>query len=195
MSSTATPTGAEPVGTLSASGSFSGKFRHFKIASAYAADIFYGDFVEVKSGGTVEKKQVTSSLGTKTVGIFLGCQYTDPNSNQLVQSQYWPTGTVASDAVAFVNDDPFLLFKMQGDGSTAASSLFLNIPGINTAGDTTIGRSKNALDAGSAATTNTLPFRIIEFVQAGDSVAGDSFTDMIVTYLPTKHAHLTILGI
>lgn len=194
MSTTATPTGAEPVGTLSASGSFSGKFRHLKIASAYAANIFYGDFVEIKAGGTVEKKQVTSSLGTKIAGIFLGCQYTDPNSNQLVQSQYWPTGTVASDAVAFVNDDPFLLFKMQADGSVAGSTLFQNIEGINTAGDTTLGRSKNALDASSVATTNTLPFRVVEFVQAGDSEAGDSFTDIIVAYLPGKHALLTILG-
>ena len=40
MSATATPMGAEPVGGLSACGSFSGKVRHIKVASGYAADIF-----------------------------------------------------------------------------------------------------------------------------------------------------------
>ena len=36
MATTATPNGAEPVGTLSSSGSFTGKVRHIKIANAYA---------------------------------------------------------------------------------------------------------------------------------------------------------------
>ena len=46
MSATATPNGAEPIGTLSASGSFTGKVRHIKIASGYGTAIFYGDFLK-----------------------------------------------------------------------------------------------------------------------------------------------------
>ena len=195
MSGTATPTGAEPVGTLSASGSFTGKFRHLKIASAYNTDIFYGDFVEVKTGGTVEKVSVTTSIGTKLVGIFLGCKYTDPNSNQIVWKQRWTASVVASDAIAFVADDPFLLFRMQADAAVVASKLFLNIKGIDTAGDTDIGRSKNALNGASAATDGSFPFRIVEFVDGPDSAAGDSYTDLIVTYLPGQHAYLTTTGI
>ena len=33
MAATATPMGAEPVGCLSSNGSFTGKVRHYKIAS------------------------------------------------------------------------------------------------------------------------------------------------------------------
>ena len=40
MATTATPMGAEPVDTLSASGSFTGKVRHIKIASGYGTAIF-----------------------------------------------------------------------------------------------------------------------------------------------------------
>ena len=53
MATAATPMGAEPVGTLSASGSFTGKVRHIKIASGYATDIFYGDFVKLVAAGTL----------------------------------------------------------------------------------------------------------------------------------------------
>ena len=54
MATTATPMGAEPVGTLSASGSFTGKVRHIKIASGYNTAIFYGDFAKLVSSGTVD---------------------------------------------------------------------------------------------------------------------------------------------
>jgi len=53
MATVATPMGAEPVDTLSASGSFTGKVRHIKIANAYATAIFYGDFVKLVAAGTV----------------------------------------------------------------------------------------------------------------------------------------------
>ena len=72
MATTATPMGAEPVGTLSASGSFTGKVRHIKIANAYGTDIFYGDFVKLVNTGTVEKAAVTTAVVAGTVGIFVG---------------------------------------------------------------------------------------------------------------------------
>ncbi len=65
--------GAEPVGTLSASGSFTGKVRHIKIANAYGTAIFYGDFVKLVAAGTVEKEAVTTAVFAGTVGIFVGC--------------------------------------------------------------------------------------------------------------------------
>jgi hypothetical protein len=195
MATSATPMGAEPVGTLSASGSFTGKVRHIKIASGYATGIFYGDFVKLVSSGTVEKAAVTTAAVAGTVGIFVGCAYTDPNTNQKTFSQQWPASTVASDAVAYVVDDPKLLFQMQGDGSIAQTGLGNNVQAISTAGSTAIGRSKNALDASSIATTNTFPLRIIDFVDGPESAVGDSFTDCVVTYLPLSHAYETALGV
>ena len=41
MATSATPNGAEPVGTCSASGSFTGKVVHIKIASAYGTCLLY----------------------------------------------------------------------------------------------------------------------------------------------------------
>jgi len=195
MATSATPNGAEPVNTLSASGSYSGKVRHIKIASAYDTAIFYGDFVKLVAAGTLEKAAVTTAVVAGTVGIFVGCSYTDPSSSQLTFNQTFPADTAASDIMAYVVDDPKLVFKMQGDEAIAQTGLGNNISAVSTAGSTTIGRSKNALDGGSIATTNSLPLRVLEFVDGPTSAVGDAYTDCLVTYLPLSHAYETKLGV
>lgn len=180
MSSVATPYGAEPVGTLSASGSFSGKVRHIPIASGYATAIFYGDFVRLVAAGVVEKD--TGTTTATPVGVFMGCFYTDPTTKQPTYSQYWPASTVASDAVAYVLDDPNVLMKMQASGSIAQTALGANVEIVQTAGSTAVGRSKNAVNAASVGTANTLPLRIVDFVDGPDSQVGDAFTDVIVKF-------------
>ena len=195
MATSATPMGAEPTDTLSASGSFTGKVRHMKIASGYGTAIFYGDFVKLVAAGTVEKSAITTSVVAGTVGIFVGCSYTDPSTNQLTFNQQFPASTAASDIMAYVVDDPDLVFRMQGDGSIAQTGLGNNVSLVSTAGSTSIGRSKNAVDASTIATTNTLPMRIVEFVDGPSSTVGDSYTDVLVTYLPLSHAYETALGV
>tara|TARA_B100000212_G_scaffold91392_1_gene67071 strand:- start:1073 stop:1660 length:588 start_codon:yes stop_codon:yes gene_type:complete len=195
MATSATPNGAEPVNTLSASGSYNGKVRHIKIASGYGTAIFYGDFVKLVAAGTVEKAAVTTAVVAGTVGIFVGCSYTDPSTNQLTFNQQFPASTAASDIMAYVVDDPKLVFKMQADEAIAQTGLGNNVSAVSTAGSTSIGRSKNALDGGSVATTNSLPLRVLEFVEGPNSTVGDAFTDCLVTYLPLSHAYETKLGV
>ena len=195
MATSATPNGAEPVNTLSASGSYTGKVRHIKIASGYSTAIFYGDFVKLVAAGTLEKAAVTTSVVAGTVGIFVGCSYTDPSTSQMTFNQQFPASTAASDIMAYVVDDPKLVFIMQADEAIAQTGLGNNVSAVSTAGSTSIGRSKNALDGGSIATTNTLPLRVLEFVEGPNSTVGDAFTDCLVTYLPLSHAYETKLGV
>jgi hypothetical protein len=180
MATTATPMGAEPTDTLSASGSFTGKVRHIKIASGYGTAIFYGDFVKLVNTGTVEKDAGTTSA--TPVGVFVGCAYTSPTTGELTFSQYFPASTAASDIVAYVVDDPNVLMRMQSDEAIAQTGLGNNVAIVQTAGSTSIGRSKNAVDGSSIATTNTLPLRIIDFVNGPDSAVGDTYTDVIVKF-------------
>tara|TARA_R100000995_G_scaffold23027_2_gene9899 strand:- start:278 stop:859 length:582 start_codon:yes stop_codon:yes gene_type:complete len=181
MSSSATPYGARPVGTLSASGSFTGKVRHYGIASGYGTAIFYGDFVKLVAAGTVEKDTGTTSL--TPVGIFLGVSYTDPNTSQKTFSQYFPASTAADDISAYVLDDPNVLFEMQADGSAAVTNIGNNVAVVQTAGSTSIGTSKNAIDISTAATTTaTLPVRIVDISPKSDNTSGDSFTDLVAKF-------------
>ena len=180
MATSATPNGAEPVGTCSASGSFTGKVQHIKIASAYGTAIFYGDFVKLVTAGTIEKDNGTTSL--TSIGIFMGCKYTDPSTSQMTFNQTWPASTAASDAMAYVLMDPDVLFQMQGDEAIAQTALGANFAVIQTAGSTTIGRSKNAVDGSTVATTNTLPVRLVDFVDGPSSSVGDTYTDVIMRF-------------
>ena len=159
---------------------FAGSTRQISIASGYAADIFFGDAVKLVAAGTVEKDTGTTAL--TPVGIFMGCSYTDATLNYKVFKQSWPTGTVAADAVAYVCDDPDAVFQMQADDTIAQAGLGANYAIVQTGGSTTVGNSKNALDASTAATTNTLPLRVIGFVDGPTSAVGDTYTDVLVKW-------------
>ena len=180
MSSSATPYGARPIGSLSVSGSFSGKVRHYSIASGYATSIFYGDFVKLVAAGGVEKD--TGTTACTPVGIFLGVSYTDPNTSQKTFSQMWTASVVASDATAYVIDDPDVLFEMQADGSAAQTVIGNNVAVALTAGSTSIGTSKNVVDISTIAVTATLPIRIVDISSKSGNAAGDSYTDLVVKF-------------
>jgi hypothetical protein len=91
--------------------------KAYTIASAYAANIFQGDPVKLIDDGVVELgtsdgTRAGTTDGIKLLGIFAGCQYNDALGKPTV-SPYWPTGTSATDIVAWVYDDPETLFDVQ----------------------------------------------------------------------------------
>jgi hypothetical protein len=182
MSSSATPHGATPVGSL-VSCAYNAKVTHYKIKSAYGTSIFYGDVVKWADDNpntTIAKD--TGTTACTPIGIFLGCAYTDPTTSQFTPNQYFPASTAASDIVAYVASDPFLIMQMQCDGAADQDDLGKNCALVQTAGSTSIGRSKNSVDISTVATTATLPVKIIDFVDGPDSAIGDSYTDVLVVF-------------
>ena len=179
MASSATPHGFRPVGLLGG-GSWSDSVRHMKVTNSYGTSIFYGDVVKVVAAGTVEKDSGTTTM--TPVGIFVGCSYTDPNTNQPTYSQMWTASTSATDIKAYVVDDPNVVFQAQGDATLAQTALGNNVAVVQTAGSTSIGHSKNAIDSSTIATTKTLPVLIIGFVDGPNSSVGDSFTDVLCKF-------------
>ena len=192
MAASATPSGAKCLGTLSASGSFTGKVQHLKIASGYDTLISWGDFVKLVAAGTIEKDAGTTTA--TPVGVFMGCSYTDPNTSQPTYAQMWTADVAASDAMAYVLTDPNVLFQMQGDGAITQAMLGSNFAIVVTAGSTTIGRSKSAVDQSTSATTNTLPLRIVDYVDGPDSAVGDAYTDVIMKF-NDGHQYVNTTGI
>ena len=170
------PYGLKPVNLIGGQ-VYAGSTRLLKIASGYAANIFYGDVVKLVSSGTVEKDTGTSTA--TPVGVFMGCTYTDPSSKQPRWSQYWPTGTVASDAQAYVVDDPDILFKVAAvsSGTTVAfyaqTVIGLNVSLVQNSGSTTTGDSAVAIDGSAVATTVSLPIRIIAGVPDTANASGE----------------------
>ena len=176
MATSATPYGFRPIGLLG-SGTWSDSIRHISIASAYDTQIFYGDAVKLVSSGTIEKDAGTTTM--TPCGIFVGCRYTDPNTSQLTFAQQWTASLVASDAFAYVVDDPDVVWQVQADGTLAQTALGNNIAVTQTAGSTSIGTSKNSVTISTLATTKTLPLRVIGFVDGPNSAVGDTYTDIV----------------
>jgi hypothetical protein len=170
------PYGLQPINLIGGQ-VFAGSTRQLKIASGYAANIFAGDVVKLVSTGVIEKD--TGTTTATPVGVFVGCQFTNPSTKQIQFQQYWPTGTVAADAVAFVLDDPDVLFKVAAvsSGTTIAfygqTVIGTNVALVQNAGSTTTGDSAVAIDGSSAAVTATLPIRIVAGVPDTANSSGD----------------------
>ena len=150
-----------------------GSTREYPIQYGYGTNIFFGDFVQL-SRGFINRAAVSTGTGlNQTVGIFLGCSYTNPLTKQKFFSQYWPSGTLSGDAVAIVSDDPDLVFKavMCTSGTTIGSAAFAmigqNVSAIdNATGSVATGDSKNAVLVPVATpVTTTLPLRILDLVR------------------------------
>ena len=186
MGSVNAPFGLRVTGRLDA-GSLE-VFRQYPIASGYAANIAAGDIVMLTDNGTsttITKQTATgdTSADISMLGVFVGCSYTDPSTNQLTFSNMWPTGTVASDALAFVVDDPQALYVVMADEAITNT---LDIYGKNAAivqgsVSTTFKASRVALDASTIGTDANLPLRIIDYVGGprGDEV-GTTYPLLVV---------------
>ena len=188
MSTTARPYGLVPVKKLGGQ-PYNNSFSQYKIASAYATNIFKGDLVRLLTAdGTVVKD--TGTTTATPIGVFVGCSYTDPNLNYLVFRDRWPASTVATDAKAFVVDDPDMIFKIQGDGIGTIygqQSLGTNAALVQGAGSTTTGISGVSLDSSSVATTATLPLKIIGVDPGPTNALADTYVDFWVMINITTH--------
>jgi hypothetical protein len=130
----------------------------YSIASGASGNIFSGDPVKMANTGTI----LVAAAGDQLLGVFRGCRYTNA-SGEVIYSAYWPDGTVSSDAVAFVVDDPNALFEVQ---SAATGSVVQTVVGNNadivyTSGSTSDGQSGVEISGTTAATSAQL--RIVGF--------------------------------
>lgn len=183
------PYGLRPINLIGGQ-VFAGSTRLLPIAASSGTAIYYGDVVVVNDAGTITKVSATYT-GVSVVGVFLGCQYTNPTTKQLLQQQYYPGGVNASDIKAFVLDDPDALFKVAvvTAGTTTVSFVTQAAVGQNTAyvpnaasGSTTTGDSAAAVSA-TTDTETALPFKVVDVVP-DTAIAGfpGSYTEVIVKF-------------
>ena len=197
MSSVAAPFGLRPIGKLD-SGSLE-VFRQYPILSGYNTAITTGDVAMLVDNGTtttIQKQAATGddSTAIDMVGIFMGCSYTDPNSGQKVFSQLWPANTVASDAMAFVVDDPNALFAIQADGApTNVGDIYgKNTLFVQNAANTSLKISRVALDISEISTDAENPIRIIDYLggDQGDE-KGTAFPILVCKFNYHQHSSTT----
>ena len=160
---------------------YTGGQSRYRIAANYDTAIFQGDMVAQVTGGGIE---VHADGGTvPIVGVFNGCQYTDPTTGEQKFSNFYPASTNASDIIAFVIDDPMVIFEIQCNAAFPVADLFGNFDIVYTsAGSTTTGISGAELNVSDGATTATLSLKCIDISEDPENsdVSSDATNVLVV---------------
>ena len=169
-----------------------------------ATPIFYGSVVNLNASGTVVLQPNTGAgaagtgavFGAGVIGVFVGCTFTDPISGNLTFAQSW-TGNAATDAQAYVIDDPEVVYQIQSAGQITnlelGENFFLNAV---QSGNASTGNSTTAATVvGSFAVTAAFPFRLIDFVEGPTSTVGDAFTDLLCKFNAGIHSYTNSTGV
>jgi hypothetical protein len=168
---------------------YAGSTRMIPIASGYTANLFYGQIVQLSGGTLIAGSYSAASSPTTpiagTIGVFVGCAYTNPSTLQPIQAQYWPANTVANDAIAYVIDDPRTVYKVavgsqaQSLSNTSGALGYMNPAFIGTnvyplsgaGGSTTTGNSLISVSggvvsngSGNTRVTAAAPLRVVSVV-------------------------------
>lgn len=191
----AAPYGLKPVNLVGGQ-VFAGSTRMYPIQYGYGTNIFYGDFVRVSPsapGGMLLRAAVGAATASNAyTGVFLGCSFTNPATRQKTFSQFWPAGTLAGDAVAYVADDPDTVYKaVVCSATTVVASGAVALVGTNlsmidnaaVASSLSTGNSANAVLAPTATPVTTiLPVRCVGLVE-----------DTAITYTATGSSATTTI--
>ena len=163
------PYGLKPINLIGGQ-VFAGSTRDYSIQYGFASNIFYGDLVNIVRGSIVKNTDTTDSTGSGIVGVFLGCEYTNPTTKQTQFAQYWPAGTTATGR-AIVCDDPDTVFKVVMCSATtviasaATALLGQNFGLIQNAGNANTGNSAVAALYGASSTSADFALRAVGLVE------------------------------
>lgn len=197
------PYGLKPVNLIGGQ-VFAGSTRNLPIAYNYGTAIYYGDLVTLGTSGSnagfITVTNVSTSLTSKnTVGVFLGCYYTNPTTKQRQYSQYYPGSVLAGDITAIVADDPDQVFKMVAVASSSSnviSSFPSAMVGLNAVMNTPVGSASTGNSGAGLVAANTTTavgsggaFRILNLVPDTQATNSATFvstttTSFVVSGLP-----------
>lgn len=158
----------------------------YTITSGLAENIFSGDMVILTADGVITPAGATE---TNQLGVFAGVSYT-ASDGSYVYSEYWPSGTTATDIVAYVYDDPYTVFKVQSAGSPAQTNIGNCADIVAGAGSTTTGRSGFEISGTMAATAAQC--KIIALHDAPDNAFG---ANAVMEVLVNEHVLKDSAGI
>tara|TARA_R100001086_G_scaffold77943_1_gene37752 strand:- start:1842 stop:2450 length:609 start_codon:yes stop_codon:yes gene_type:complete len=182
------PFGLRYVRNLQGNYNSSGQSR-YRITTAdqtNTTSIFQGDIVTQNTAGIVTRiarADGGSATSDIILGVFNGCFFTDPTTSKPTFSNRWP-GNAATDAIAFIYDDPMDVFEIQADAAFPVADLFGNFDIVDNTGtgSTDSGISFVELDVSTGATGATLPLKALDI--SGDPENSDvstANTNVLVT--------------
>ena len=184
MSSTNAPFG------LRAVYSPSGIIREMQgtILSTYAADLYTGQPVKMGTDGTL---QAAGTSGTY-IGLFAGCQYLPSGAQRPVVSPSWPSGTTATEIIAYYTMDPYLVYEIQADGTVNQTNIGNQYNFSAVTSSNGLGYSIATLGVGTVTTSGNAQMRVIGIANGIDNAAGDAYT--VVQVQISQHQYVATLA-
>lgn len=164
MANVNAPSGLRPVRHM---GGGDIRMSEYSIASAYNTNIFTGDVVEMT--GTGKNVAKAAAQNVDNIGVFAGCRYVNAQGEQKF-SKHWPADTVATEIVAYVYDDPDIVFEAQCDTLAAADIGALVDWNVGT-GSTATGVS-GLYAVGSVTGTTGKSLRLVELKKSPNNAYG-----------------------
>lgn len=149
----------------------------YTIATGYSTALFKGDVVKLVAGGGLE----AAAAGDRFVGVFAGVKYVDAQGAQKY-SKYWPASTAATSIIAYVYDDPDLVFGAQSAGSTVAADVGNLTDHVAGTGSTNTGQSAHELNGSSG--TGVAGWRVLKKTGEPGNAYG---TNVNLEVLPVEH--------
>jgi hypothetical protein len=191
------PYGLKPINLIGGQ-VFAGSTRLVPISYNYSTSMFYGDVVAIARGFVVPFTGTTTFNSQAVIGIFLGCQYTNPLTKQLTFSQYYPASTAAGDIQAVICDDPDTVFKAAvctASSTTITSASYAmvgqNAPLVQNTGSTATGNSAVAVQGQASVGANAAyPVRIVGIVPDTANALGTAVYSSISTATITATANV-----
>jgi len=168
--------GFVPIRHLSGNGY--SRANKYTITSGLAENIFTGDLVIITADGVLTPH---SASEVNNIGVFAGVSYT-ASDGSYVYSQYWPSGTTATNIAAYVYDDPYTVFKVQSAGTPAQTNIGNCAEVVAGAGSTTTGQSGFEINGTMAA--GTASCKILGLYESPDNAFG---TNAIMEVLINEH--------
>ena len=150
---------------------YAGSTRNLPIQYNSPTAIYFGDLVTLSAGYATLVTYPASSTN-KTIGVFMGCYYTNPTTKQRQYSQYYPGSVTAGDITAVIADDPDVVIQCAVATGAAtgivgsASSILVgsNLLGTTTTGSASTGNGTGGVVAASAAQASSAGFRVLNLV-------------------------------
>lgn len=189
------PTGLRLAGAR-ASEPWQGSTTLYPLTTNNTVALAVGDPVALV-GGSIVPCTANAAAGTVSantpIGVVMGFNYTDNvNRRYFVASQILASGAITSlgytNVQVLVADSPNERFVVQANGPITAADLGLNVDlgGFN-ADDLVNRTSRVYAVAADAATTSTLPLRIVGFDHDPSNVPGDAYTKIWVSWNANTH--------
>ena len=124
--------------------------EEYAIAANHGTSIFNGQVVEAVAGGGIEQ---AAAGDTQQIGVFGGCFFTDPSTSKPTFKAFYPASTNASDIVASVFVDPYIVYEAQHDETGTAAMYNSAFDFVGTSGSTLSGQSTSEIDTSTSGTS------------------------------------------